>query len=69
MRRLGETALKRVFAQIEAAGAGDHDDRRTGSADEPTGLTREWEFGDELAIDAVRTVSNALSRGRASRRC
>jgi uncharacterized protein with von Willebrand factor type A (vWA) domain len=63
VRRLGETALKRVFAQIEASGAGDHDDHRTGSADEPTGLTRGWAFGDELAIDAVRTVSNALRRG------
>ena len=63
VRRLGETALKRVFAQIEAAGPGDHDDHRTGSADEPTGLTREWTFGDELAIDAVRTVANALHRG------
>ncbi|MGZ4484731.1 MAG: vWA domain-containing protein [Nocardioidaceae bacterium] len=63
VRRLGETALKRVFAQIEASGTGDHEDHRTGSADEPTGLTREWTFGDELPIDAVRTVSNALRRG------
>jgi uncharacterized protein with von Willebrand factor type A (vWA) domain len=63
VRRLGETALRRVFAQLEASGAGDHDDRRTGSADEPTGLTRPWVFGDDLPIDAVRTVSNALRRG------
>lgn len=63
VRRLGETALRRVFAQIGASGAGDHDDRRSGSADEATGLTRGWEFGDELPIDAVRTVSNALRRG------
>ncbi len=63
VRQLGQTALKRVFAQLEAAGAGDHEDHRTGSADEQTGLTREWTFGDELPIDAVRTVSNALRRG------
>jgi uncharacterized protein with von Willebrand factor type A (vWA) domain len=63
VRRLGETALRRVFAQIEAAGSGDHEDHRTGSADEPTGLTRAWTFGDELPIDAVRTVSNAIRRG------
>jgi uncharacterized protein with von Willebrand factor type A (vWA) domain len=63
VRRLGETALKRVFAQIEARGTGDHDDRRTGSADEPTGLTRPWAFGDDLPLDAVRTVSNAVRRG------
>ncbi len=65
VRRLGETALRRVFAQLDASGTGDHDDHRTGSADEPTGLTREWVFGDELPIDAVRTVSNALRRGGA----
>jgi uncharacterized protein with von Willebrand factor type A (vWA) domain len=63
VRRLGETALKRVFAQIEAHGSGDHDDHRTGSADEPTGLTRPWAFGDDLPLDAVRTVSNAVRRG------
>ena len=63
VRRLGETALRRVFEQLEARGTGDHEDHRTGSADEPTGLTREWVFGDELPIDAVRTVSNALARG------
>ena len=63
VRRLGETALKRVFAQLDAAGSGDHQDHRTGSADELTGTTRPWVFGDELPIDAVRTVSNALRRG------
>ena len=63
VRRLGETALKRVFSQIEASGSGDHQDHRTGSADELVGTTRPWVFGDELPIDAVRTVSNALRRG------
>jgi len=63
VRRLGESALKRVFSQLDAAGNGDHQDHRTGSADELVGSTRAWEFGDELPIDAVRTVSNALRRG------
>src|SRR5918998_2367999 len=62
VRRLRQTALRRVFAQLDAAGHGDHDDRRTGAADEPTGLTRPWVFGDELPIDAPRTVANALRR-------
>ncbi|MGZ4493518.1 MAG: hypothetical protein ACXVWU_02345 [Nocardioides sp.] len=62
VRRLGETALRRVFSQIQAAGPGAHEDHRTGSADEPVGSTRTWEFGDELPIDAVRTVSNAVRR-------
>jgi uncharacterized protein with von Willebrand factor type A (vWA) domain len=67
VRRLGQTALRRVFAQLSAAGHGDHDDRRTGAADEPTGLTRQWVFGDELPIDAPRTVANALRRTGLSR--
>ena len=66
VRRLGQTALKRVFAQIQAAGHGDHEDHRTGAADEPTGLSRPWEFGDELPIDTPRTVANALRRRASS---
>ncbi|GAA2111349.1 VWA domain-containing protein [Microlunatus panaciterrae] len=62
VRRLGESALRRVFAQLEANGQGDHSDHRTGSADEPTGQTRAWVFGDELPIDTPRTVGNALRR-------
>ena len=62
VRRLGQTALRRVFAQLDGSSNGDHDDQRTGAADEPTGLTRSWVFGDELPIDAPRTVSNALRR-------
>ena len=62
VRRLGQTALRRVFAQLDGSGRGDHDEHQTGAADEPTGLTRPWVFGDELPIDAPRTVSNALRR-------
>jgi uncharacterized protein with von Willebrand factor type A (vWA) domain len=62
VRRLGQTALRRVFDQLAASGHGGHEDHRTGSADEPTGLTRQWVFGDELPIDAPRTVGNALRR-------
>jgi uncharacterized protein with von Willebrand factor type A (vWA) domain len=65
VRRLGETALRRVFASLEGTATGDHADHRTGSADEPTGASRPWEFGDELPIDAVRTVSNAVRRAGA----
>jgi uncharacterized protein with von Willebrand factor type A (vWA) domain len=62
VRRLGQTALRRVFDQLAAGGHGDHEDHRTGSADEPTGLTRPWVFGDELPLDVPRTVGNALRR-------
>ncbi len=67
LRRLGETALRRIFAQLDADARGDHDDQRSGAADERTGAFLPWRFGDERPIDAVRTVQNAVLR-RASRR-
>jgi uncharacterized protein with von Willebrand factor type A (vWA) domain len=66
LRRLGEAALRRVFDQLNAQGRGDHDDHRTGAADEPIGTSREWRFGDEHPIDAIRTVQNAVLRSAGS---
>jgi len=65
VRRLGETALRRVFAELPKGGHGDHDQRDAGQAGENTGSTRPWIFGDEQAIDAAATVRNALLRGGA----
>ena len=62
VRRLGETALRRVFAELPEGGHGDHEQRDAGQAGEYTGATRRWEFGDEQAIDAPSTVRNALLR-------
>jgi uncharacterized protein with von Willebrand factor type A (vWA) domain len=62
LRRMGQTALSRVFAQLHAVGRGDHDEHSAGSAGEPTGGWRQWHFGDEQPLDAVRTVSNAVLR-------
>jgi uncharacterized protein with von Willebrand factor type A (vWA) domain len=62
MRRLGETALSRIFARLHADGRGDHDTRDAGAAGDPTGATRAWRFGDEQPFDVVRTVRNAVLR-------
>jgi uncharacterized protein with von Willebrand factor type A (vWA) domain len=62
VRRLGETALRRVFSQLTAGRQGDHDQRDAGQAGELTGASREWRFGDEQPLDVVRTVSNAIRR-------
>ncbi|TDC71611.1 hypothetical protein E1200_01515 [Actinomadura sp. GC306] len=62
VRRLGETALRRVFAQLTTGRQGDHDQRDAGQAGELTGASREWRFGDEQPLDVVRTVSNAIRR-------
>jgi uncharacterized protein with von Willebrand factor type A (vWA) domain len=62
VRRLGQTALRKVFAELPAGGTGDHDQHDAGQAGEYTGSTRPWRFGDEQAIDAASTVRNALFR-------
>jgi len=62
VRRLGATALRRVFASLSASTRGDHDVPNAGSAGELTGSSRAWQFGDEQPLDVVRTVSNAILR-------
>jgi uncharacterized protein with von Willebrand factor type A (vWA) domain len=67
VRRLGDTALRRVFAGLNSGGRdGDHDRQDAGQAGELTGATREWEFGDEQPIDVPATVRSALLRGAAA---
>ena len=62
VRRLGASALSRVFRQLDARGRGNHDVRDAGAAGEATGASREWRFGDEQPLDVVGTVRNALLR-------
>jgi uncharacterized protein with von Willebrand factor type A (vWA) domain len=64
VRRLGDTALRRIFADMDFGHRpGDHDQRDAGQAGELTGTTRSWEFGDEQPLDVPATVRNALLRG------
>ncbi|MFI6296114.1 VWA domain-containing protein [Nonomuraea sp. NPDC050790] len=60
VRRLGETALRRVFASLDAGRRGDHEQHDAGSAGELTGSSRPWHFGDEQPIDVVRTLVNGI---------
>jgi uncharacterized protein with von Willebrand factor type A (vWA) domain len=64
VRRLGDTALRRIFADLSfGSRSGDHDQRDAGQAGELTGTTRPWEFGDEQPLDVPATVRNAVLRG------
>ena len=67
VRRLGATALRRVFASLAGSTRGDHDVPDAGSAGELTGSSRAWQFGDEQPLDVVRTVSNAILRSGPAR--
>ncbi|HEV7898403.1 MAG TPA: hypothetical protein VGP31_11225 [Planosporangium sp.] len=66
LRRLGGTALRTVFSQLDGGRRGQHDLRSAGAAGETTGASRPWEYGDEQPLDVVRTVANAVRRGGAS---
>src|SRR5580700_3934308 len=68
VRRLGDTALRRIFADMSfGSRSGDHDQRDAGQAGELTGTTRAWEFGDEQPLDVPATVRNAVLHGGARR--
>jgi uncharacterized protein with von Willebrand factor type A (vWA) domain len=62
VRRIGATALRRVFARMTGTGRGRHDVTGAGAAGEPTGASRAWEFGDTQPLDVPRTVRNAVHR-------
>jgi uncharacterized protein with von Willebrand factor type A (vWA) domain len=62
LRRLGQTALRQVFAHLDSGHRGEHDVRDAGAAGEATGSSRAWEFGDEQPLDVARTLQNAVRR-------
>ncbi len=66
LRRLGQTALRQVFAHLGSRGRGEHDVRDAGASGEATGASRAWEFGDEQPLDVVRSLSNAVRRSAAA---
>jgi len=61
MRQLGR-ALLRDVAQRLSGRQGQREVRQSGAAAEPSGATREWQFGDTQPWDVTRTVTNAVLR-------
>ncbi|MDQ2884354.1 MAG: VWA domain-containing protein [Actinomycetota bacterium] len=61
MRRLGSQALADMADALRSR-RGERDLRRAGAAGEPTGASRQWEFGDSEPWDVPRTVRNAVLR-------
>ncbi|GAA2052488.1 hypothetical protein GCM10009722_07460 [Williamsia deligens] len=61
MRQLGQSIFRDVAEQLSGR-KGDRTTRRTGASGEPTGATREWEFGDTEPWDVTATVGNAVRR-------
>jgi uncharacterized protein with von Willebrand factor type A (vWA) domain len=61
MRQLGKALLKDVATRMSGR-QGQRDLRQAGAAGEPSGATREWQFGDTEPWDVTRTITNAVRR-------
>ena len=71
LRRLGETALKRIFAHLEGDAQGAHQDPRSGAAEERTGAFLPWDLRRRAADRrrphrAERGAAAGVDRGSGS---
>ena len=62
IRKIGQNALKEVFAQLKRDRMGQHEIHVRGHSGEDTGETKTYEFGDPFDLDIRRTAMNALTR-------
>jgi uncharacterized protein with von Willebrand factor type A (vWA) domain len=67
MRQLGKSLLRDVADRMSGR-QGARDLRRSGAAGEPSGSTRQWQYGDTEPWDVTRSITNALTRTAASGR-
>lgn len=62
IRRIGERALREIFAELRKDRSGDHAARNRGLAGEQQPDTKAWEFGDPFLLDIGKSISNAVFR-------
>ncbi len=63
MRRIGQKALREVFAHLKKDRMGNHLMDTRGANGDLLGDTKPYEFGDPFQIDLQTTVKNAVLRG------
>ena len=63
IRRIGQKALKEVFAHLKKDRLGSHQMDTRGANGDLLGETKLYEFGDPFLIDLQTTVKNAVLRG------
>jgi uncharacterized protein with von Willebrand factor type A (vWA) domain len=66
IRRIGQKALRDLFANLKRDRFGPHDIRQLGLGVEAADETKPWEFGDPFRLHVERTVLNAVKRGSAA---
>ena len=62
LRKIGNNALRDLYAKLTKDKAGQHQTHRLGYGHERTYETKQYEFGDPFQLDLHRTVRNALRR-------
>ena len=62
IRKIGDKALTDIFNRIRGNDLGDHNREKSGIGVEITDETKQWEFGDPLHLNTLKTVSNAVLR-------
>ena len=62
MRRIGQKALKDIFAHLQKDSLGRHNLNLKGPGGEKMDETKKYEFGDEFQIDLQKTILNSLLR-------
>ncbi|MDA1128220.1 MAG: VWA domain-containing protein [Chloroflexi bacterium] len=63
IRRIGQKALKEVFAHLKKDRMGNHAMHSRGANGDILGETKKYEFGDPFQVDLQATVKNAVLRG------
>ncbi len=62
LRKIGEKALQDIFGNVDSGLLGNHDLLLRGFGSERLDETKRYTFGDPFALDANRTLMNALYR-------
>jgi uncharacterized protein with von Willebrand factor type A (vWA) domain len=62
VRRIGQQALRELFAGLKPGRPGEHETATRGAGGELTEQTRAWEFGEPLELHLPRTLMNAVQR-------
>ncbi|MHB8507711.1 MAG: vWA domain-containing protein [Candidatus Dormibacteria bacterium] len=62
VRRIGQKALRDLFANLKRDRIGGHDLQEIGPGNEAADQTKQWQFGDPFRLHVERTISNAIKR-------
>src|SRR5258705_318423 len=65
IRKLGDKALKDIFASLKRDRFGRHAVERRGAGGDPTDEAKRYEFGDPFLLDLKKTLMNAVERNGA----